>query len=488
MVLRIAIVGSGISGLAAFWALRLTEHDVHLYERSDCLGGCEQVFSWSDEEEKALIDPTLTLYNPTSHPNLAAWLSYLQIPTIPVHYTFGVENESTGFGWSSTSLWRLFSRNIFLMCRMLYDIWRFHLTTVDLTNPFHPRWFDSIGVFLRREKYSHIFCDNYLIPLIASTWIQDPRCILSMPTGAVVSYLRRHRFQPFFARSFLWRSVEGGAKRYIEAIFDNTDDCQVHRATRVHRILHEGSRLRLQVENGPTSDFDHVILATGPANALQVLDATNEERKVLEKFRTTTHTVFLHSDVKFLPPTREIWAFRNYRIHRSYSDALSELYSGSTTTYINYVQNEKGGDTKPLLLTTDPEVPPQESEVQCTFMYDGPVYDKDSIVAQREMKYIQGSRNIWFTSSSLAHGLSEDGFCQGIEVARIICPELTVSLPFKFRGRHEKGGNEINAPRGRHFGSIWQSVLHYMLVCYSWWHKLYRIWSRISDGERMWKR
>jgi predicted NAD/FAD-binding protein len=215
--------------------------------------------------------------------------------------TFGVSRDNDNFEWSSRSLFAQ-RRNLFspTFYRMLFDILRFNQFSPLVLSPSYPHKADTISDYLARNQYSSTFANDYLIPLASSLWIHDQDDTLNgIPIVMLVQYLYNHRILDTFGRSLEWLVLEGGAKRYVDAILEGIPAKWLHKSTPVKSLSStEGVKLSVVLENGKVEIFDRVIMATHAPDALSILgDATPEERAILGKFRTSESTMVLHSDI-----------------------------------------------------------------------------------------------------------------------------------------------------------------------------------------------
>jgi len=244
--------------------------------------------------------------------NFTAFINHLKIPTLPLRVTFGLSRDHGDFEWSSTSISTMFAqpRNIIslTMWRMLFDIWRFNLFAVDVLDPNYKAKDESVGNFLERNMYSETFQNDYLVPLVSSLWVHDPdETLHSVPIVMLVRYLWNHHILSSFGHPLEWMLLDGGCKQYVDAILAGVPSNRLHRSTPVLQIKSEGDKHVLHLENGTTAVFDQVIMATHAPEALRILceDATMQERKTLGKFRTSSSSVVLHSDISVRTPFKK---------------------------------------------------------------------------------------------------------------------------------------------------------------------------------------
>ncbi|KAJ9302709.1 hypothetical protein DTO271G3_83 [Paecilomyces variotii] len=465
MPLRVAIVGSGVSGLAALWTLQQQQkqqHDeedeieIHLYEADNRVGGHTLTVPWRNLSKAGgvtMVDIAFTLYNKLTYPNFTSFLSHLNIASIPMRITFGLSRDNGQFEWSSTSLSTFFAQRRNLLSpsvwRMLFDIWRFNLFATDILHHNNNNKNqnlksqqkndeESVGAYLKRNNYSSTFRDNYLIPLASSIWVNDPNQTLnSTPILMLVAYFKNHLLLNSSFRDddgVQWLVIKEGAKQYVDRIMEGFPGGNLHVSTPIVKIesdcgAEEGreSSLLLHTADGSVERFDRVVIATAGDEALRILGdgASEDERRILGCFRTSPSRVFLHSDTSFMPRNRKAWSAWNYH------DFSSSVPSGphvSLTANLNDLPGQDISVTGPILTTLNPCRVPDPSSIQGTFYFRHPVYDSASMQAQNELHQIQGRRGIWFAGAWMREGFHEQGFTAGVKAAMDICPE--VKLPF----------------------------------------------------------
>ncbi|KAJ9365971.1 hypothetical protein DTO280E4_267 [Paecilomyces variotii] len=473
MPLRVAIVGSGVSGLAALWTLQQQQkqkqqHDeedeieTHLYEADDRVGGHTLTVPWRNLSKAGgvtMVDIAFTLYNKLTYPNFTSLLSHLNIASLPMRITFGLSRDNGQFEWSSTSLSTFFAQRRNLLSpsvwRMLFDIWRFNLFATDIlhhnNNKYNPlnqnhnqnlksqqkeEEEESVGSYLKRNNYSSTFRDNYLIPLASSIWVNDPNQTLnSIPILMLVAYFKNHLLlnSSFGDDGVQWLVIKDGAKQYVDRILEGLPVGNLHVSTPIVKVESDcrvegrGASLLLHTADGSIERFDRVIVATAGDEALRILGdgATDDERRILGCFRTSPSRVFLHSDTSFMPRNRKAWSAWNYH---DFSTSVPSGPHVSLTANLNDLPGQDISITGPILTTLNPCRVPDPSSIQGTFYFRHPVYDSASMQAQNELHQIQGRRGIWFAGAWMREGFHEQGFTAGVKAAMDIWPE--VKLPF----------------------------------------------------------
>ncbi|OAA54001.1 amine oxidase [Cordyceps fumosorosea ARSEF 2679] len=459
---KVAIVGSGCSGIAALWALNRTYHDVHMYEAADRLGGHTNTVQWSAGKFKTAVDTGFIVLNTATYPNFINFLNKIGVETEPTEMTFGVSRDHGAFEWAGTNLASVFAqrRRIFSprMWRMIFDIVRFNQFALDLlindddddddndlsnhsngsSSDFSSRRAhhrdETIGAYLAREGYSDAFRDDYLLPMAAAVWSTGPdKCGLDFPAIALVRFMWNHHLLSTVAARPQWLTIKEGAQAYIRAVMRGFPPNHLHLKTAVRQVTNTpDGRVLLALEDGTSEVFDHVVLATHGDQALALLgaSATPAERAVLGCFQTSQNEAVLHSDTNFMPRSRRAWAAWNYLTQSSPSTGKANLDRVSLTYNMNILQHiprEPFGD---VLVTLNPLTRPRQAAVQGRFFYSHPLYTPVAFRAQRALPRIQNRRGISYAGAWTNYGFHEDGFSSGLAVAQ---DDLGAKLPFEFK-------------------------------------------------------
>ncbi|KAF2190624.1 amine oxidase [Zopfia rhizophila CBS 207.26] len=430
---RVAIVGSGISGLSALWTLKNTSHEVHLYEKEKRLGGHTNTATWSHNGHSTPVDTGFIVLNTATYPNFIAFLAALKVQTIPSQMTFGVSRDQGVFEWSGTSGNSIFAQRINFLrpsfWRIIFDIVRFNKFAVDLLSKetrgeSHEQ---SIGEYLEQEGYSDAFRDDYLIPMTACVWSTGPdKCALEFPAPTLIRFMWNHHLLSTIAERPPWLTIAGGSQKYIDAVIRECSKAKVHLVTTVQSVTRKGGRvyLRLAGRDGNKEDvFDEVILACHGDQAFHIIgeSATFEEKDILSAFETTPNIAYLHSDLSLMPKRREAWSAWNYLTTSQTSSQPSNLSSGALETVcltynMNILQSLPTNTYGDILVTMNPPHPPSASLTQASYQYRHPLYNARMVAAQEELERIQGKRGIWYAGAWTGYGFHEDGFASGMRV------------------------------------------------------------------------
>ncbi|KAI0860497.1 amine oxidase [Xylaria cubensis] len=442
---KVAIVGGGSAGIAALWALNRTHHDVYLYEAADRLGGHANTVEWKRGKFRTLVDTGFTVINTAAYPNFINFLRKAKVPIAPTHMTFGFSRDKGKFEWASSSLDAIFCQRInFLspsMWRLVFDIIRFNKFALDLlrdeetrlnepsSSPSSP---ETIGHYLDRQGYSDTFRDAYLIPITASMWSMSPNtCALQFPIITLVRSMWNHDLLSTISTRTDWFTLENGAKSYIDAVMRGFPPNHLFLKTAVKHLSNEkNGMVKLQLENGRTELYDHVILATQGDQAYQIIapSATEEEKAIMSNFHTSENTCVLHSDISLMPKRRNAWSSWNY-LTASSPWTGRDIDQISLTYNMNVIQRiprEAFGD---VLVTLNPIHEPRAQTVQGRYSYSHPLYTPAAVEALEKLPKIQNKRGISYAGAWTGYGFHEDGFSSGLHVAIY---HLGARLPFEF--------------------------------------------------------
>ena len=404
----IAVIGSGISGLGAAWALS-RRHRVTVYEADDRLGGHANTVEIAAPSGPVAVDTGFIVYNERNYPNLVRLFEELGVPTEPSDMSFSVslgggrfEYQARGLGLAvqPSNLARSSYR------RMIADIIRFSREAPQAR--LDPAL--TTREFLDGDGYSAGFRQDFLLPMIACIWSSSLPAMLDYPACAMIRFLDNHGLLDLLARP-AWRTVTGGSRRYVERVGVPFAD-RIRLSTLVTWLDRQEDRVRVGDARGGIDTFDDVVVATHADRSLAILGsgASEEEEEILGSFRYQENRVVLHRDPALMPHRRRAWSSWNYLADRR-SAASSPAVSLSY--WMNRLQNLR--TDRPLIVTLNPGREPRSVESEHTYRH--PQFDARSIAAQGRLSLIQGIRRTWFCGSYTGWGFHEDGLRSGLEVA-----------------------------------------------------------------------
>ena len=405
---RIAVVGSGIAGLGAAWALA-RQHEVVLFEAEARPGGHANTLEVEDRGRTVAVDTGFIVYNPHTYPNLVAFFDALGVATEASEMSFSVSIADGRYEFGSAPRAFLAQPSNALRpstWRMVRDFLRLS-READAVIASGTR--ASIGEFLAERRYSRAFIDRLLLPMTAAIWSAGIEGIEAYPATSMLRFMRNHALLQFGGRP-TWRTVTGGSRRYVERVVAAIGTGRVRLGAPVGAVVRDADGVTVRVAHHGDERFDAVVFATHADTALEILGAGAEphEREVLGAFRFQRNLAVLHRDGSFLPRRRAARASWNYL-----ADRLRQPGEVSLTYWMNRLQNL---DTvHPVLVTLNPAREPRD--VVAAIPYEHPQYDRAAVDAQARIAEIQGARRTWFAGAWLGHGFHEDGLRSGLEVA-----------------------------------------------------------------------
>ena len=408
---RIAVIGSGIAGMATAWLLN-REHDVTLFEAADYLGGHTHTVDVSLEGKTHPVDTGFLVFNEKTYPNLIALFSLLGVESVETEMSFSVSLENPDLEWAGSSLATVFGqkRNLVRMpfWRMLTDILRFNRESMDClaTHPEDPR---SLRDYLRQGNYSTAFCDWYLLPMAAAIWSCPTGQMLDMPLATFVRFCHNHGLLQIFDRP-LWRTVKGGGREYVRRMAAHLDDIRLNCPVVGVRRDEQG----MTVLHGEGAErFDRVVMACHSDQSLQILGATASEaqREMLAAIRYQPNRAVLHTDARLLPRNRSLWSAWNYQAGAG--------APGSQPVGVSYLINrlQPLPFETPVVVTLNPMCEPDPAKVLAEFDYDHPIFDARATAAQQMLPHVQGVGGLWFAGAWGRFGFHEDGLMSALRVA-----------------------------------------------------------------------
>lgn len=413
--MRIAVVGTGISGLSAAWLLDRAGHRVSLFEQNDYVGGhTNTVAAPLIGGGYQPVDTGFIVFNEATYPNLIALLQVLDVPTLATDMSFAVSLDQGKLEYSGSNLVGMFAQRRNLLnpsyYLMLRDIVRFYREAPRLLDS--PRDEDlSLGDYLVRQAYGKRFIHQHLLPMAAAIWSCPADQMMAFPAKSFIQFFRNHGLLELKNRP-RWHTVVGGSKAYVDRILENFGGT-IQKNCPITTILRFEDGVLVEDHEGRRETFDHVIIGAHADQALAILsDATEQERCVLGAFRYQPNRAVLHRDPALMPKRERAWAAWNYLADSTQSEGTAPV---SVTYWMNKLQ---GIDRQhPFFVTLNPLQEPAPDLTIAEFLYDHPVFDQGAIAAQAEIGAIQGAKRVWFCGAYMGHGFHEDGLSAGLAVA-----------------------------------------------------------------------
>ncbi len=409
---RVAVVGSGISGLGAAW-LSSKASDVTVFEADERLGGHACTVDIETAQGPLAVDMGFIVYNENTYPNLVALFDHLGVENEATNMSLAISMDGGRFEYGGGSVRQLVAqkRNVVRprFWSMVRDIVRFYksaplhigeLMADDMT----------LGAYLDRYNYGQAFRNDHLLPMAAAIWSVAREEVLDFSAASFIRFHENHGLLKLSDRP-IWRTVSGGSRVYVERLAQDMD-ARVLLGDPVERVQRTSEGVLVATRAGRREVFDHVVLATHGDRALALIDgATARESRILGAFRYNSNEAVLHSDSAVMPRRRAVWSSWNYVGH---SEGVGRERL-SVTYWMNLLQNLDPG--RELFVTLNPERAPRGELVHKTLRFEHPIMDSRAMAAQRELWSLQGAGGLWFAGAHFGAGFHEDGLQAGLAVA-----------------------------------------------------------------------
>ncbi|MEZ5998456.1 MAG: FAD-dependent oxidoreductase [Hyphomonas sp.] len=415
---KIAVIGSGISGLGAAWALR-NHADVTLFEAEDRLGGhaCTHVFDYDGHE--TAVDLGFIVYNALNYPNLIGFFGALGVPTKSSDMSFAVSDPG-GWEWASSAR-GLFAQPGNLASLRFHRFWRTILrfndtARAELAAGGIPD--TTLGAWLDHHGFDRDFCENYVLPMGAAIWSTPEHRMLDYPARSFFQFFDNHRLM--HRERPRWRTVEGGSRTYVSRVAAALGD-RVRLNDGAARVFRFGDHVGVRTAGGRTLVFDDVIVATHSDTALDMVAQDYPDQAfLLRSVRYRPNRIYLHRDPRLMPKRKAAWASWNVLKQESGEICL--------TYWMNRLQGLPA--ERPLFITLNPDVPPEEHLTFHDYVFDHPQFDAAAEAAVRGLTRIQGQDGLWLAGAWMGRGFHEDGLKSGLSAAL----SLGGSVPWDAKG------------------------------------------------------
>jgi uncharacterized protein len=411
---RVAVIGTGISGLSAAWLLS-RRCEVWVFESAGRVGGHSNTVEVPIEGRTVPVDTGFIVFNTATYPNLCALFDHLGVATQPSNMSLSVSLDAGALEYSGESIRTLFAQRRNLLnprfWSMLRDTLRFYRqapTDMHALDPVQT----TLGEYLSQHGFGRAFREDHLLPMAAAIWSAPARALLDYPAAAFIRFHHNHGLLRVRDRP-QWRTVVGGSRSYVRRLKEPFAD-RILLDTGVASVARTSNGVTLRDSKGREHVFDHVVIATHANQALSLLaDADTHERNLLGAFRYNRNTAVLHTDPSLMPARRNAWASWNYMGRRNADQAPV-----SVTYWMNRLHALTGAPD--LFVTLNPQRPPHPNRVLREEVYEHPSFNTEALAAQRQLWSLQGQRNTWFCGAYFGAGFHEDGLQSGLAVAEAL--------------------------------------------------------------------
>jgi predicted NAD/FAD-binding protein len=399
--MRIAVIGSGISGMVAAFHLS-RDHEISVFEAGDYIGGHTHTVDVELGGRRHSVDTGFIVFNDWTYPNFIRLLDELQVPWQPSDMSFSVRCEKSGLEYNGTSINSLFAQRRNLVrpsfLRMVADIMKFNRLAPALLREGAEGI--SLGDYLDRGGYSRYFVDHYIIPMGAAIWSARPADMLDFPARFFVEFFANHGFLSVSDRP-TWRVIQGGSREYIKRLTAPYAQ-RIHLNTPVAGVQRQPHKVSIRLRNGSVEHFDQVFMACHSDQALKLLsDPSREEREILGAIGYQANEALLHTDVRLMPRRPLAWAAWNYHLPVVPHDRVTVTYN------MNILQRLDASSQ--LLLSLNRNADVEARSVLGSYVYHHPIYTAAAVAAQQRRHEINGAQRTYYCGAYWGYGFHEDG-------------------------------------------------------------------------------
>ncbi len=409
---KIAIIGTGISGLGAAYLLN-RHHDITVYEKAGRIGGHSRTVTVDYDGTPIPVDTGFIVFNEENYPELTAMFRHLDVPVHPSDMTFAASIRGGWLEWGARDMNAVFAQRRNLLRpkfgTLIRDVFRFNAQAEEVVER-HPEL--TLDGLIERLGLGDWFRRYYLLPMSSAIWSCPPCEMMRFPARTLIRFMANHHLLSASGQP-RWYTVTGGAQEYVKRLTQSFAH-RIRVGCGAAQVTRSNGCVTVLDASGRNETFDQVVFASHADETLRLLsDATSQERDALGAFRYQKNVAVLHRDPGVMPRSRRCWASWNYTSDGDLDDpALSVSY------WMNLLQGIP--HQTPLFVTLNPKTAIAPELVFNVHDFDHPVFDHAAIAAQPRIQAMQGVRNTWFCGAHLRHGFHEDGLASALQVARLL--------------------------------------------------------------------
>ena len=410
--MKIAVVGSGISGLSAAYYLS-KKHHVDLFEKEDHFGGHSHTIDLSFGTKKVSVDIGFIVFNFATYPNLINFFNENDIAIEKSDMSFSVSVENSSFEYCGRGLKGIFSNktNLFNIkfLKMVFDIIKFY-KKFDNSKEIHEEI--TLGEYLNKENLSKEFINYHLIPMVSAIWSMPPIAANQMPLKFFLKFFQNHGLFKLRNRP-QWYTVSNRSRTYVNNILSKISG-EHYKNYPIKKIKAKSTGIDLYYggEN-EYFNYDKVVLATHADQALSIIDhPSDQEKSVLSNYKYKKNIAYIHTDEIAMPKNKKAWCSWNSSIKKD------EIEKNSITYWLNLLQNLKCKEN--IFLTLNPHFEINESKILKKVRFTHPYFDQAALNFQSQLTNLQNKRNILFCGSYFGYGFHEDGIKSSIEMLKTL--------------------------------------------------------------------
>ena len=403
--MKIAVIGSGISGLSAAYFLS-KKFKVDLFEKEDHFGGHSFTYDIKEYDKVTPVDLGFIVFNKITYPNLVKFFEDLDVPYEKSDMSFSVSIKNTNIEYCGSGLGGIFTNKSnllnFKFLKMIKEIISFYKIAPTLLEKNIKD--QSLGEFLNDKKLSKYFIDYHLIPMVAAIWSMPFSKAKEMPIKFFLNFFTNHGLFKLKNRP-QWYTVSNRSRTYVKKVINKISG-EIFKNYKVSKIIRSNDNVRVMIGK-EYIDYDQVVLASHADESLNILERpTEEEKNILGKFKYVENEAVLHSDESLMPKKKRAWSSWN---------SISDGKNTSITYWLNKLQNLE--TTKNYFLTLNPIYKLNDNFIIKKINFTHPYLNNENILLQKKLHSIQGKKRTWFCGSYFGYGFHEDGLRSSIELA-----------------------------------------------------------------------
>lgn len=416
--MKIAIIGSGISGLGAAYLVN-AQHDITLYEKNDYIGGHSRTVNIKIDGKTIPVDTGFIVFNYRNYPNLAGLFENLKVPVAKSDMSFGVSIDNGWLEYGTRRPLDIFAQKSNLLkpqfWKMLADILKFNSKAKQYLESDI-----SLGECLNELKLGDWFRDYYLLAMGGAIWSTPLKGMLDFPAIAFIRFFDNHGLLTVNDQP-QWYTVQGGSREYVKILTNSFKD-KIKLNCGVGKVTRQKDHVEIIDTAGKKEKYDQVIFACHSNQVMQVLDnPTEEEKRVIGTIKYQPNEMVLHSDTSFMQKRKNAWCSWVYLSEKRKDNSKSVSLS-------YWMNNLQPLDTeKPIIVTLNPGRQPDPKLVYDKYTFHHPVFDKKAVASQSRIDEIQGKDRIWFAGAWQRYGFHEDGLLSAVNIAE----KMGVKIPWK---------------------------------------------------------
>ena len=409
--MKIAIIGSGISGLTSAYLLQ-QQHDVTVFESAERIGGHTATVQVEEAGSTRAIDTGFIVFNDWTYPNFIRLMDELGVKSKATEMSFSVSCQRTGLEYGGNNLNTLFAqrRNLlnFSFIGMLKDILRFNKEAILDLESGQLKEGVTLGEYLKEKGYGSRFASHYLIPMGSAIWSSTLDEMMEFPLVFFVRFFKNHGLLSVNDRP-QWRVIEGGSSAYLQPLVENFKD-RVQLGADITQVYRTEDKVIIHFGDGSTQVFDQVVFACHSDEALALLaDPSPDEQAILGAIPYRNNDVVLHTDTRLLPKKKLAWSSWNYHLGEDRTKPATLSYN------MNILQHFSSDTTYVVTLNQTDMI--AEDKIVGRFQYSHPTFTLEGIKAQDRWQDINGVNKTWFCGAYWRNGFHEDGCWSGVRVA-----------------------------------------------------------------------